>query len=105
MPDPTVAPTDLTFFTNDEPGTSLYERFQRTLTEVQFFDALVGYFRISGFHRLYEALDDVDQIRILVGLNVGTTTHDLLQNHRGDAGGDAGPHRRRDGARRRGRAH
>jgi len=92
MPDRTIAPTDLTFFTNDEPGTSLHERFQRTLEEVQFFDVLVGYFRISGFHRLYEALDDVEQIRILVGLNVGQATHDLLQDHRGESSFDFESH-------------
>ncbi|WP_263840214.1 SNF2-related protein [Salinibacter sp.] len=85
MPDRTVAPTDLTFFTNDESGVSLHERFRRTLTEVQFFDVLVGYFRISGFHQLYEALEDVEHIRILVGLNVGRTTHRLLQEHRGES--------------------
>jgi len=92
MSDHTAAPTDLTFFTNDEPGTSLYERFQRTLKEVQFFDVLVGYFRISGFHRLYEALDDVEQIRILVGLNVGETTHGLLQDHHRESAFDFESH-------------
>lgn len=92
MPDSTVAPTDLTFFTNDEPGTSLHERFQQTLEEVQFFDVLVGYFRISGFYRLYEALEDVEHIRILVGLNVGKTTHDLLEDHRGDSAFDFESH-------------
>ena len=92
MSDHTAAPTDLTFFTNDEPGSSLYERFQRTLKEVQFFDVLVGYFRISGFHRLHEALDDVEQIRILVGLNVGETTHGLLQDHRGESAFDFESH-------------
>lgn len=84
MSDQTVAPTDLTFFTNDEEGTSLYERFRRTLKEVEFFDVLVGYFRISGFHQLHEVLEEVDQIRILVGLNIGETTYGLLQDHRGD---------------------
>jgi len=92
MPDRTVAPTDLTFFTNDEPGTSLHERFQRTLEEVQFFDVLVGYFRISGFHQLHEALEEVEQIRILVGLNVGRTTHHLLQDHRGESSFDFESH-------------
>ena len=92
MSDRTAAPTDLTFFTNDELGGSLYERFQQTLKEVQFFDVLVGYFRISGFHRLHEALGDVEQIRILVGLNVGETTHGLLQDHRGESGFDFESH-------------
>lgn len=82
MSDPPTASTDLKFFTNEESGTSLYERFKRTLTEVSHFDILVGYFRISGFHRLYDALEDVEHIRILVGLNVGRTTYDLIQEHR-----------------------
>jgi superfamily II DNA or RNA helicase len=92
MPESTTAPTDLSFFTNEESGTSLHERFQRTLEEVQFFDVLVGYFRISGFHKLHEALEDVEQIRILVGLNVGKTTHNLLQDHRGESSFDFESH-------------
>ncbi len=39
---------DLTFFTN-EPGSTLLDRFKRTLRDVKFFDILVGYFRTSGF--------------------------------------------------------
>lgn len=45
---------DLTFFTND-PGSTLFDRFQRTLRDVKFFDILVGYFRTSGFNRLHES--------------------------------------------------
>ncbi len=41
--------TDNRFFTN-EPGASLLDRFKQTLKDVQFFDALVGYFQTSGFH-------------------------------------------------------
>lgn len=88
MNDRVAAHTDLTFFTNDSPGSSLYERFQRTLEEVQYFDVLVGYFRLSGFHRLHEALEDVDKIRILVGLNVGRKTFDLIESHRGQTVAD-----------------
>jgi len=42
--------TDNRFFTN-EPGASLLDRFKQTLKDVQFFDALVGYFQTSGFHQ------------------------------------------------------
>jgi len=94
MPDAPIASTDLKFFTNEESGPSLYERFKRTLTEVSHFDILVGYFRISGFHRLYEALEDVEHIRILVGLNVGRTTYDLIQEHRGQGDFDFESHAR-----------
>ena len=66
--------TDLKFFTN-EPERDLYSRFAAILkSNTQFFDALVGYFRSSGFFKLYEALETVEKIRILVGLNVDRFT-------------------------------
>lgn len=61
--------TDLKFFTN-EPNRDLYGRFSAILkSNTKFFDVLVGYFRASGFFKLYEALEDVEKIRILVDLN------------------------------------
>lgn len=70
---------DLTFFTN-EPERNLYDRFQKILSSnTQFFDALVGYFRTSGFFLLYPALQDVDKIRILVGLNVDKKTVQIIE--------------------------
>jgi len=69
---------DLTFFTN-EPGATLLDRFNKTLKHVQFFDVLVGYFRTSGFYNLYEALEGVEKIRILVGLNIDRQTYEMLQ--------------------------
>jgi len=69
---------DLTFFTN-EAGSSLSERFRKILNnQTQFFDILVGYFRTSGFYEIYKALENVEKIRILVGLNVDKKTTDLL---------------------------
>lgn len=61
--------TDTTFFTN-EPGSTLLDRFMRTLKDTQYFDVLVGYFRSSGFYQMYEAIEQVDKTRILVGLGV-----------------------------------
>lgn len=59
--------TDLKFFTN-EPERDLYSRFAAILkSNTQFFDVLVGYFRASGFFKMYEALEQVEKIRILVG--------------------------------------
>ncbi|MFQ6678222.1 MAG: hypothetical protein ACE5D0_07850 [Fidelibacterota bacterium] len=55
--------TDLTFFTN-EPGAALVDRFKNTLRAVNFFDVLVGYFRISGFYRLSDSLENVEKICI-----------------------------------------
>ena len=70
--------TDLTFFTNT-PGQTLLSRFKSTLKGTKFFDVLVGYFRSSGFYQLYEALEDVDKIRILVGLNVDRQAYEIMQ--------------------------
>lgn len=71
---------DLTFFTN-EPDRTLYERFNRILrNNTQYFDVLVGYFRTSGFFRLYESMEKIDKIRILVGLNVDRETVEIIDN-------------------------
>ncbi|GIW21012.1 MAG: hypothetical protein KatS3mg068_0019 [Candidatus Sericytochromatia bacterium] len=35
-----------------------------------YFDALVGFFRASGYFRIREFLNKVSKIRILVGINV-----------------------------------
>lgn len=72
---------DLTFFTN-EPGATLLDRFKRTLKHVQYFDVLVGYFRTSGFYRLYDSFEDIEKIRILVGLNVDQKTYEIIEAYR-----------------------
>lgn len=70
---------DLTFFTNKD-NDSLKDRFVRVLnSNTQFFDILVGYFRTSGFHELYESIEKVEKTRILVGLNVDKSTYDFVQ--------------------------
>lgn len=70
--------TDLKFFTN-EPERDLYSRFAAILkSNTQFFDVLVGYFRSSGFFRLYQSLEQVDKIRILVGLNIDRFTVKII---------------------------
>lgn len=68
---------DLTFFTND-PGSTLLDRFRRTLRDVKFFDILVGYFRTSGFDKLHESFASIDKIRILVGLNVDRQAFEII---------------------------
>ena len=75
--------TDLTFFTNEE-GASLLDRFKATLKGVQYFDVLVGYFRTSGFYLLYDALEDVEKIRILVGLNVDREAFEIIDTYAGE---------------------
>ena len=73
-----MSKTDLKFFTN-EPERDLYTRFAAILkSNTQFFDVLVGYFRTSGFFRMWEAMQSVEKIRILVGLNVDHFTVKLI---------------------------
>lgn len=70
--------TNTKFFTN-EPERDLYSRFNTMLrSNTQFFDVLVGYFRTSGFFKLYPAMTDVKKIRILVGLNVDAKTIEII---------------------------
>jgi len=79
---PTAISSDLTFLTN-EPGKTLRDRFRVLLTaNTRFFDCLVGYFFISGFYKLYPALERVEKIRILVGLKTDRAAFDLLQRAR-----------------------
>ena len=66
------------FFTN-EPENDLYSRFAAILKDnTKFFDILVGYFRTSGFYRMHKAMESVEKIRILVGLNVDKKTVEFI---------------------------
>ena len=69
---------DLTFFTN-EVGASLYYRFRTTLKFAKYFDVLVGYFRTSGFYRLYDSFRDIEKIRILVGTGTNSKTVEFIE--------------------------
>lgn len=74
--------SDLTFLTN-EPGKSLRDRFSDILkTDARFFDCLVGYFFMSGFYKLYPALENVEKVRILIGLQTDRSAYELLQEAR-----------------------
>lgn len=59
------------FFTNSGDNT-LLNKFSGIFehTRVSEFDALVGFFRSSGYFRIREHLKGVNHIRILVGINV-----------------------------------
>lgn len=60
------------FFTNSEENT-LFKKFEGVFTyvdSIRHFDALVGYFRSSGYFKLRKFLDNIPKIRILVGINV-----------------------------------
>jgi superfamily II DNA/RNA helicase len=76
--------TDLTFVTN-EPGNNLRDRFSALLTtDTRSFDCLVGYFYISGFHKIYPALENVEKVRILVGLQTDRAAYELSEKAKRD---------------------
>jgi superfamily II DNA or RNA helicase len=66
------------FLTNQGENT-LSHRLETILPNTQDFDCLVGYFFISGFFRLYPALESVKKIRILIGLKNEQVIYGLLQ--------------------------
>ena len=71
--------SDLTFITN-EAGHSLRDRFGTLLGhDTRYFDCLVGYFFISGFHKLHSALTNTEKIRILIGIKTDGKTVELIQ--------------------------
>ncbi|MFC1584545.1 helicase-related protein [Fibrobacterota bacterium] len=60
------------FFTNEDKNT-LLNKFSGIFTynkDIQFFDALVGFLRASGYFSIRPYLESVPYIRILVGINV-----------------------------------
>ena len=64
------------FFTNQD-GNSLLKKFEGVLANmksIEHFDALVGYFRASGYFKVRPFLDNIKKIRILVGINVDRLT-------------------------------
>jgi len=64
------------FFTNKDDN-SLLKKFDGTLSHIPnlyFFDALVGYFRASGYFKIRPFLEPITKIRILVGINVDILT-------------------------------
>jgi len=60
------------FFTNEGDNT-LLKKFKGIFEHnknIEFFDALIGYFRASGYFKIRQFLENVPNIRILVGINV-----------------------------------
>ncbi|KAA5548089.1 helicase-related protein [Adhaeribacter rhizoryzae] len=60
------------FFTNQDSN-SLLKKFEGVFSNIEsikHFDALVGYFRTSGYFKVRAFLDKIPKIRILVGINV-----------------------------------
>lgn len=64
------------FFTNQD-GNSLLQKFEGVFSNVEsirYFDALVGYFRASGYFKVRKFLDKIPKIRVLVGIDVDKIT-------------------------------
>ena len=68
------------FFTNEKENT-LLEKIEGVFKykKVHFFDALVGYFRASGYFRIRKFIQQTPKIRILVGINVDKLTYQANQ--------------------------
>jgi hypothetical protein len=76
LPSAPIAPKK--FLTNQGENT-LSKRLETILPLTRDFDCLVGYFFISGFFRLYPALESVSKIRILIGLKNEQVVHGLIK--------------------------
>jgi superfamily II DNA/RNA helicase len=64
------------FFTNQDDN-SLLKKFEgvfANIESIRHFDALVGYFRASGYFKVRPFLNKIPKIRILVGINVDQIT-------------------------------
>ena len=68
------------FFTNEKENT-LLEKIEGVFKykKVHFFDALVGYFRASGYFRIRKFIQNTPKIRFLVGINVDKLTYQANQ--------------------------
>ncbi|OGJ71524.1 helicase [Candidatus Peribacteria bacterium RIFOXYC1_FULL_54_13] len=73
--------SDLTFITN-EKNQSLQKRFAALIKDTRFFDVLVGYFYVSGFHALYPVLKKTEKIRILIGISTDPRTYGFIEEAR-----------------------
>lgn len=73
--------TDLTFITNEQ-NYNLQKRFSSLIKDARFFDVLVGYFYVSGFHAIYPVLKNTEKVRILIGISTDPRTYDLIENAR-----------------------
>ncbi|MEO0201958.1 MAG: helicase-related protein, partial [candidate division WOR-3 bacterium] len=75
-----VKDLDLTFIVN-EGGKTLRDRFVQLVKDCRYFDCIVAYFYISGFHALYKALENAERIRILIGIGTDRKTFNLISEH------------------------
>lgn len=69
--------TNTKFITNNSKDT-LEARFNKSLINTKLFDVLVGFFRISGFKKIFHSLENVEKIRILVGINLDSQSYQYI---------------------------
>lgn len=65
-------------FFNNSPQNTLFEKFKgiaEGMSNFHSFLAVVGYFRSSGYFKLRKELTNVQEIKILVGINVDSIFH------------------------------
>jgi len=68
------------FFTNEDQNT-LLNKIEGVFKHknIHFLDALVGYFRASGYFQIREFVDSAQEIRILVGINIDSLVYHANQ--------------------------
>jgi HKD family nuclease len=68
------------FFTNEAENT-LIKKIEGIFKyrNIHFFDALVGYFRASGYFRIRKFIEEASEIRILVGINIDNLINEASQ--------------------------
>ena len=71
---------DTSFIMNKGENT-LAKRFETLLPLTESFDCLVGYFYVSGFHKLQESLEKCENIRILIGMGIDSQTFKLIEDN------------------------
>jgi len=57
------------------------ERLNELVSRTEKLDILVGYFYISGFYQIYRSLEEVEKVRILIGLNTEIQVADAVQGN------------------------
>lgn len=68
------------FFTNQDENT-LLNKIEGVFKHrnIHFFDALVGYFRASGYFQIRKFVEKAEEIRILVGINIDRLVYSAHQ--------------------------
>lgn len=68
------------FFTNEDQNT-LLKKIEGIFKhkKIHFLDALVGYFRASGYFQIREFVENAQEIRILVGINIDSLVYQANQ--------------------------